>query len=119
MTEFSFQNILNKEEYTKVEPNKVLIDPSTGTVEDPNDPLVKIKVASKMMGINIKDPEQDCKKCYGKGYVSIKVDTKEPVPCICIFEKKDRQVNFPIKYNREQRRKIEKQQRKLLGKIKK
>ena len=112
-------NLLSTNEYENIETKKVLLDPSSGTIENPDDPLVKIKIASKMMGITIKEPEKDCKKCYGKGYTGTKVLTNEPVPCLCIFEKKDRNTNFPIKYNREQRRRIEKQQRKLLTKLKK
>jgi hypothetical protein len=72
-----------------------------------------------MMGINIKEPSTDCKKCYGKGYVGIKVGSNEPVACLCLFDKKDKANIVPTKYTREQRRRIERMQSKILKKIRK
>lgn len=100
-------------DYEQIKPENVLLDPKNNTILDPNDPLTKIKTAAKMMNIAIKDPKKDCKKCYGRGYTGTKVATGEPVPCICIFEKKDQLLNFPIKYNRKQRRELERKKRRI------
>jgi hypothetical protein len=47
------------------------------------------------------------------------VVSNEPVACLCLFDKKDKANIVPTKYTREQRRRIERMQSKILKKIRK
>ena len=54
------------------------------------DPFMKIRLAASQYGIQLKDPDKKCKKCYGRGYVSIQSKTQIPNPCICVFTDADK-----------------------------
>lgn len=104
----------------KVEP--VLIDPTTNSVIDKSNltPVQIIKLAAQAMGQQVRDPNKDCKKCLGRGYVALKASTKEPIPCECMFIWTKEQKDFSRAYfetnrtyNRTERRRIEKMQRKV------
>ena len=71
-------------------------------------PLEKIRLASSNNGIIINDtPKKNCKKCYGRGYVSIQHETKLPNACKCLFSKEDWEKSKTEQrvWNRETRRK--------------
>lgn len=71
------------------------------------DPMMIMKLAAEGMGIILNDPNPNCKKCHGRGYLGRKADTGEPIPCICIYPKETRQAGGPIIYrprNRKERR---------------
>lgn len=102
---------------------EIYIDPSNSTIIDNVDPWEKIKYASKKYGLEIQEPLKNCKKCYGRGYISIDHNTQNPNPCTCIyppvkteeeqFMRKNAEANFINKYpNRKQRRFYERQARK-------
>lgn len=81
-------------------------------------PFEKIQNASKEQGIDILEPNPNCKKCYGRGYVSINVKTQLPNPCMCIFTKEQKKSLNLVKpqKNRAERRKEERFFRKLITK---
>jgi len=89
-------------------------------------PFQKIKLVANETKTKIKEPLDGCKKCYGRGYIGFDSKTKFPVPCGCIFrglspnEKEtneqydNKRINGPV-LNRVQRRKLEKQIKKING----
>lgn len=71
------------------------------------DPMLIMKLAAEGLGIMINDPNPNCKKCYGRGYLGRKADTGEPIPCTCIYPKETRQIGGPViqtNRNRKERR---------------
>lgn len=50
-------------------------------------PLEKIKFAAEKFGIPLNDPNKNCKKCWGRGYLGVDVKTEIPVACGCITPK--------------------------------
>ena len=75
-----------------------------------DNPYDVIKATAEALSINIKPPNRSCKKCYGRGWIGRRSDTKEPIPCKCIFDKEvfDREMGNPIlrKFNRAERRRL-------------
>ena len=49
------------------------------------EPLDRIKAACAQAHIILKDPDPNCKKCFGRGYISVK-ESGEPIPCSCIYD---------------------------------
>ena len=81
-------------------------------------PFERMKIVADNAGIDIKDPKKNCKHCYGRGYVGFVNDPKdkddkdkEPVPCHCIFTKKQIEAREPV-YSRKQKRQIKRMQAK-------
>lgn len=71
------------------------------------DPMWIMKAAAEGLGIILNDPNPNCKKCHGRGYLGRKADTGEPIPCTCIFPKESREMGAPVQYiprNRKERR---------------
>ena len=76
------------------------------------EPLDRIKAACERAHIILKDPDPECKKCFGRGYIAVK-ESGEPIPCDCIYNK---DLNFAMngmaKYsaprNRAERRRFNK-----------
>lgn len=76
------------------------------------EPLDRIKAVCAQTGIFLKDPDPNCKKCCGRGYVAVK-ESGEPIPCSCIY---DRELNmglsgltkFSAPRNRAERRRFNK-----------
>lgn len=65
-----------------------VINTLTGEVEDNNEnigPWDVITAVSKQLGIKIQDPNKNCKKCFGRGWIGRIASTKQPVPCQCIY----------------------------------
>jgi len=120
------------QEYDIPELEESFIDDS-GEVQSKKDltPFQIIKEIGRQNGYEVKDPKKSCKKCYGRGYTGIEKDTRIPLPCSCIFETRtpnqkmsdnivDRTgiVNQP-KYNRYEKRKLQKNYKKILKNYKK
>ena len=97
--------------------------------------LEKIRMASQQQGVRILEPNKSCKKCYGRGYISVKtyntpvlgtsgISTGEykteelPNPCKCIYRKEDMGKMF-VGHPNMNKREIEKFQSKLKKKQKK
>jgi len=78
------------------------------------DPYDKIRLAAAQYGLALKNPEKNCKKCYGRGYISINTGNNIPNACTCIFQKQDRHrvLNNLAAPNRTQRRAMEYSKRK-------
>lgn len=83
------------------------------------DPWEVIKSSAEGMGIKIQKPKPNCKHCYGRGYVGIRHESGEPIPCKCIFPaetvERQKQIDDEIgdlsmyrKMNRAERRKQKK-----------
>jgi len=79
--------ITTSDNYKPVKDETVLVDPTTGAVIDVKTlpPFERIKFVSERMGKKINDPDKNCKKCYGRGYVNIDANDGVPTPCQCIF----------------------------------
>lgn len=60
---------------------------------DPNRIAKLIRDSAKAFNIRLKEPDPSCKKCYGRGWISVNSVTGDPVPCTCIFHKEDLQAN--------------------------
>jgi hypothetical protein len=114
--EDSGSEIVTTENYAQLKDENVLLNPETGEVVDVKSlpPFERIKFVSERAGKTINNPDQKCKKCYGRGYVNIDAQDGVPTPCTCIF--KDfyaanpyyRGVEYPS-YNRKMRKLYEKQ----------
>ncbi len=76
----------------------------------------KMVLAAETMGIKLKKPKKSCKHCYERGYVSI-LENGQPVPCSCVFDKKDLNARIPI-INHATKRRVQLQIRKDLKKQK-
>ena len=75
--------------------NDVFVDVEKDIVKKKTDlnPWEKIKIASERHGVEIRKPRSSCKKCYGRGYIGVDVNTEMPVPCDCIFTKANKEKN--------------------------
>ena len=71
-----------------------------------DDPMEVIKAAAEGIGLVLNDPKPNCKHCHGRGWVGRNAETKEPIPCTCIFPKYESQRPAPniLPMNRKQRR---------------
>jgi hypothetical protein len=103
------------DEYDVPENRDVFIDVTKGAVVKKEDisPLEVIKAMAKRTGAQICDPRPGCKFCYGRGYEGWDATHKNPIPCRCMFRKNDKvqtklATDAYSKWNREQRRKMEK-----------
>lgn len=117
--------------YNLPEDKNVIVD-NTGEVIDKDNltPFQIIKLVAAQNQLEINDPKKDCKHCYGRGYLGVELLTKKPVPCQCIFPKRNvnQKVNDQIvdaKFlggnpnpNRKYRRAAEKMLKKTKGKKK-
>lgn len=70
------------------------------------DPYEVIKATAEGLGLVLNDPKPNCKHCHGRGWVGRNAETKEPIPCTCIFPKYESQRPTPniLPMNRKQRR---------------
>ena len=84
-------------------------------------PLEKIKIASNQNQVAIKEPDKNCKRCFGRGYIGIRSLPKKddekvelPIPCRCIFNKEDLPKMFTglIRLGSKERKKQERTERK-------
>ena len=70
-------------------------------------PLEVIKAAAEGIGLILNNPKPNCKKCFGRGYTGRNHETREPIPCTCLFPKYESQRetgDVILPQNREQRR---------------
>ena len=76
--------------YDLPEDKSGIMDTKTGDVisSDELTPLDVIKAVAKETGIELRDPNEGCKKCYGRGYIGRDSMTKQPIPCTCIYPAK-------------------------------
>lgn len=109
--------------YDAPETKEAVIDLNTNQVIDKESltPFQAIKLVAKQNQLDIVDPNPNCKYCYGRGHLGIEQITKTPVPCSCIFPKRNpnqkgndqivdaKFFNGNPKLNRQQKRKLEKQ----------
>lgn len=51
------------------------------------DPLEAIEASAEGFNIPLKKPNKSCNKCHGRGWIGLKADSGEPIPCTCIFVK--------------------------------
>ena len=83
------------------------------------EPLDRIKAIGKEFGLLVKDPDPNCKKCFGRGYLAVK-ENGEVIPCECVNDLvndlklagQNRITGLPR--NREERRKFRKNMRKAI-----
>lgn len=76
--------------YALPTPKEVIFDTEKGAVvEEDLAPLELLKLSAEKAGIKIKDPNPNCKKCYGRGYVGFESGSKIPRGCNCLFTKED------------------------------
>lgn len=70
---------------------KNFFDKSEQTVDKPDlrsmNPWRVIKEAAAGLGIRVNDPQPNCKHCHGRGYIGIRHDSGDPIPCRCIWPK--------------------------------
>lgn len=52
--------------------------------------LKAILAAGVQLGVKFRDPNYNCKKCHGRGWVGKDSKTQEPIPCNCILPKETR-----------------------------
>lgn len=71
----------------KPKSNESFVDMDGGKVLDKDDvsPFDYIKTMALQENVQVEDPRSGCRKCYGRGYIGIDLNTKAPVPCSCIF----------------------------------
>lgn len=55
-------------------------------------PMQKIRAAAKQQGVRLQPANQSCKHCHGRGYIGIRHDNGDPIPCKCIFVKEENNV---------------------------
>lgn len=82
--------------------------PSSSLVDQLNklDPMERLNLIAKAIGIKLNPPNKECQTCGGKGYTSVK-ENGEVVPCMCIYP------GFgAVKMNRATRRKLSRTRRK-------
>jgi len=96
----------------------LILDPATNEIKGESEltPWEKMVQSAETYGIKINDPKENCKKCYGRGYIGIDTNTRLPIPCKCIFppatpEQKMQELMQPPQFmNRAMKRRIEKMQ---------
>lgn len=111
-------NNFNAVEYDLPKGQEVVVDAANDKIIDRElTPYDKIKAVATEQGIKISEPDPKCKQCYGRGYLSLESKTQMPNPCMCIFEREQRDMinGAPLKKNREQRRLQERQLRKQIA----
>lgn len=70
-------------------------------------PLEVIRAAAEGIGLILNNPKPNCKKCHGRGFLGRNHETREPIPCSCLFPKYESQREVGdviLPQNREQRR---------------
>lgn len=50
------------------------------------DEYKEIQNVAKEIGLVLKEPNQSCKKCFGRGWIGKDSNTGNPIPCKCIFK---------------------------------
>lgn len=48
------------------------------------DEFGRIKATMQKMGVELKDPPSNCKKCDGRGWTGRRKETREPLMCPCV-----------------------------------
>ena len=84
---FSFEQ---PQSYNKIDTVEVVFDGNNNPIEKENlviSPLHVIKRMAQTLGQTINDPNPNCKKCYGRGYIGRDNESKAPIPCLCLYEK--------------------------------
>jgi len=108
----------NTIDYNLPDGDSVVVDAANDKIIDMSNmsEFDKIQLAAKEHGVKINSPKPNCKKCYGRGYVSVDTKSKLPNPCTCIFNKEERKVMSSqlLPKNRKQRRKQECELRKMI-----
>ncbi len=75
--------------------------------------------------VPINDPKENCKKCWGRGYIGVEYKTNRPIACKCIYPKRteaellSESVTPNVRLSRSQRRKMDRYNKKLNKKGKK
>jgi len=118
------KNLLGDEKYEAPKEQEIVIDGSVTKDVKELPPFEQIKLASEKFGIEINDPKENCKTCYGRGFDGWRIlnpnwkrekapEEKEPVPCLCIFPKKirDQQKQSGMMHNKKGMEKLAKQAR--------
>ena len=76
-------------QYTQIpEARAALINTATGEVSAPEQYVSCwefIETNLRLIGANYRQPVKGCKKCFGRGWIGRKADTKEPIVCNCVF----------------------------------
>jgi len=111
--------------YNEIPQEEVYIDPTSNQVYSQEDLLITpfdvIKATAEKLGQTIKDPDPNCKHCYGRGYVGRDSDNKAPIPCGCIYSIDAKKSAEDIyrktrKMTRAERREQERKYRKMIKK---
>lgn len=74
------------EAYTSsFDPGAIVLNLADGAIVDTSKltPMDKIRMIQEKMGLNIEDPDPNCKHCHGRGYTGVFQDGT-PSPCKCL-----------------------------------
>lgn len=96
--------------YSLPDIEEVVIDTTQNKIVDNKSltPWEMIDLTAKQNNIALNKPKDDCKKCYGRGYISFHAGI--PNPCHCIFPKETlQQEKNRIWLNRGVKRHLEKE----------
>jgi hypothetical protein len=95
-------------EYDMPESTTQYVDSGSNEVVDGSEltDWQKIQLVAQKIGVKIKEPKENCKKCNGTGKIGYRVGTKEPMICSCIFESKEFENLRPMQFNHAQRRQM-------------
>lgn len=119
---------LYSQNYDLPETREVILDKSNNEIIEKKDlgPLEVIRATAQAAGITIGEPKKSCNKCYGRGWIGTEAETKMPIPCKCIYPAKsptERAAEYEYdsvrmggRPNRDQRRNMRKQFRKMIKK---
>jgi predicted HTH domain antitoxin len=112
-------DLLTTEKYDIPVDADVFIDTKGGDVTKKEDmtPWEIIKSMAQHNKVSIREPNNGCIHCYGRGFEGLDSKTKMPIPCRCIFrgrteEQKNKESYFnssiPKRISREQKRNMSK-----------
>lgn len=87
---FEDSGFYKAEDYKTIEKKEGFVDTLDGSVVDKKDlkPFDIIRNVAIQTNTIINEPKEDCRRCYGRGYVGIDSFTKSPIPCLCIYPTK-------------------------------
>ncbi len=100
---------MTEEKYELPEDESIVVDVGQGKIVDEKElsHWERLKLAAQKANIPIKEPKEDCRHCYGRGYTGF--DKEIPIACKCIFSKEDLEANKGQMFlNRSRIRRIEK-----------
>jgi len=109
-------NSLLGQNYNLPQNREEFIDTKSGEVveQEKLDPMDVIRKIAQKIGTEIQDPKPGCKHCYGRGYTGRDAETKAPIPCNCIYPKKEGESAVQEQVVQESMRRLSRHQRRRL-----